>query len=205
MPNRHDDADPFKPGTMFGKPDREESYQKDWIDRHATRIKSWLGGRKMIFCPGNHDYHDPTPRLRAEGVDAVTLSQAEPLHMHDGVPFTGFPYCPMGVLPWNYALDANGMNLELEHLSEVIEARAAREIMLVAHCPPGGILDKGDLGDRFGNGSLTSWLQYKGHDIKAVLCGHVHPDNGVYVGDWLVISNAATTVHNLTFEFEDAD
>ncbi len=202
MPNRHDDDDSFKPGSMYGKPDREESFQQRWIDDNILRIKNWLGGRPLIYCPGNHDYYDPTHRLRAEGIDFVNLGVQRLYEYDESVCFFGFPFCPSTVIPWNYATGGDAMQQEIDRMRAILAMK--KNVILVAHAPPNGILDVARSGASWGNPALTSFLQYGGMDIKAVLCGHVHPSNGIFFDNDapLIVSNAATTVHNLSFDFE---
>ncbi len=200
-PNRHDEDDPHKDGTLYAKPDREEEFQAEWFDKSAKDIAEWLNGRPLIYCPGNHCFHDPTARLRAEGIDFVNLGVQRLYEYTENIPFFGFPFCPQDVHPWNYALGGEAMAREIERMRAILEDK--RQIMLVAHCPPGGILDKGRAGTGYGNTQLASFLSYSSVDVKAVLCGHIHADHGVFFDTdaHLIISNAATAVHNLVFEF----
>lgn len=204
MPNRHDDADPFKPGTQWGKPEREMSFQERWIDANARRIKDWVGGRPFFFCPGNHDFYDPTARLVAEGVHIRHLG-VKHIDYYDGVPLFGFPFCPSNVHPWNYATDPAGMEQEIARMRAILVNE--REIILVAHCPPGGILDKSRSGTRYGNPALTDFLDHGGMDVKAVFCGHVHEDHAIWLDpdSHLLISNAATVVNHVEMQFSYDD
>lgn len=200
MPNRHNNEDPFKPGTMFGKPDNEVEFQRKWVEENATIIKGWFGTRKVLYCPGNHDFYDPTERLRKEGVDFVNLA-TERAYKLDGVVYAGFPFCPWDVRPWNYALPIQNMKAAVEGLRKEVEPYP--EVVLVAHCPPANILDRARSGTRYGNTTLAIALAYELPQVMAVFCGHVHDDYGVsLVGD-ILVSNAATVVHRIELEFED--
>lgn len=200
MPNRHDTDPPDGAESRYGTPDREETFQKEWIDRQAKALKAWIGDRLFFFCPGNHDYYDPTARLQAEGVQIINLGETGVEH-YQGVPFYGFPYCPSNVHPWTNALGRTDMEKEIERMKK--DLRKEKDIILVAHCPPGGVLDKNRQGALNGNPCLTDFINYSGVELKAVLCGHVHADHGILVDFGLVISNAATTVHNFVFDFDD--
>jgi Icc-related predicted phosphoesterase len=201
MPNRNDDVDPFKFGSRYGKPEREVDFQERWIDANATKIKGWIGQRPFIYCPGNHDYYDPAPRLKAEGVQVVNLGVSK-LEQYDGIPFYGFPFCTSGVHPWNYATGPNDMAREIERMRA--DLAQEREVILVAHCPPGGILDLSNRGARYGNPALTEFLSKGGIDVRAVLCGHVHADHAIWIDPYthLLVSNAATTVHYIEMQFD---
>lgn len=119
-----------------GKPEREEAFQADWVDRNAGRIKAWLKGLPLIFCPGNHDFYDPTDRLRAEGVTCVNLAKKR-LYRFDGIPFIGLPYCPANVHPWNYAVGDEEMAKEVGRMGVILAAEGVQEAVVVAHCPGG--------------------------------------------------------------------
>lgn len=201
FPNRHDNADPWKPGNRAGKPHHEHAFQAAWVDKHASRIKVWVGSRRIIYCPGNHDYYDPTDRLKAEGVEVINLG-VKRIWYQDGIPFIGFPYCPANVHPWNYALETAEMEREIGRMEIILAGEGAKEIVIVAHCPPAGILDKSH-GTHYGNPQLTEFLAKTDLDIRALLCGHVHYDNAVTLSGSVLVSNAATVVHNIEMTFED--
>ncbi len=200
FPNRHNDADPRQPGTLFGRPDREEEFQTEWLNQQAGTIKEWLGGRDLLYCPGNHDYYDPTDRLAQEGVACVNLSKVRPYY-RDGILYYGLPQCPYDVRPWNYSTPVQDMIREVTRMGEILKGEV--EVVLVAHCPPAGILDKARTGTHYGNTALTNYLAYESYSIKAVLCGHIHEDHGITLSGGVLISNAACSVHNLELEFEN--
>jgi Icc-related predicted phosphoesterase len=202
MPNRFDDAepDPVTKQSLRGVPYEEEAFQTEWIDQHATAIKQWLGGRAFFFCAGNHDFVDPTPRLRAEGIKAVNLTSR--VHTYDGLSFIGFPWCPYDVRPWNYAIPIRDMQREVDRLKQMI-SEGGPEVILVAHCPPAGLFDV-SRGTSYGNTALANLLSYGTHDpLLALLCGHIHTDHGVAYEDGMLVSQAATTVHNLMLRVSD--
>jgi len=202
MPNRFDEAepDPITKRSPRGTPCEEEPYQTEWIDQNASTIKRWIDGRTFLFCAGNHDFIDPTPRLRAEGIDAVDLTSRT--HWRDGVPFIGFPWCPYDVRPWNYAIPTLDMQREAQRLGQML-VEGGSETILVAHCPPAGHFDVAR-GTSYGNTALANLLSYGTQDPPlALLCGHIHEDHGVAYEDGMLISQAATVVHHLQITVSD--
>lgn len=200
MPNRHDEKDPWKPGSQFGVPDREAAFQQEWVTKNLGNFAKWIGKRKAVFSPGNHDYFNPTDLMRSVGIDFTYLG-AHDVHHVDGIPFYGFPYCPWDVRPWNWATDVKAMQGHVETMKARLQKEG--EAVIVAHCPPAGILDRGRGGTHYGNTSLTNYLAYEAFSVKAVLSGHVHEDHGVTYSGGVIISNAARSVHNLEIEFQD--
>jgi Icc-related predicted phosphoesterase len=74
-------------------------------------------------------------------------------------------------------------------------------VVIAAHCPPMGILDKARGGVSYGNSLMANYLSYKALNVRAFLCGHIHEDHGITMFSNILISNAACVVHNLQLEF----
>lgn len=202
MPNRFDEMlpDPVSKKSLRGVPYEEEEFQTEWVDRNASALKEWIGGREFLFCAGNHDFIDPTPRMRAEGIKATNITSRT--HWEVGVPFIGFPWCPYDVRPWNYAITVQDMKRETERLKQMLIEGGAESI-LVAHCPPAGFFDM-SRGISYGNTSLATLLSFGTQDPPlALLCGHIHADHGMAYEDGMLISQAATVVHNLLITVSD--
>lgn len=168
----------------------EPGFQKDWVARKAIRLANWIGKTPFLYCPGNHDYYDPESVLRQHGVAATTLG-AEPLELL-GYKFVGFPYVPWFNGEWNYEKLAPDM---FSLMGGVIDRMEAGEIdVLVAHCPPEGILDETFGNVRIGNPQLTRAFNVANKLPKAILCGHCHESPGTAIVRDCIISNAATTM-----------
>lgn len=149
------------------------------------------GSGRVHFCspPGNHDYIDPTPQLRAAGIDAISLENA--LHIHGGVHFYGFPYVGYLAGEWNYELGEREMTHRVANIPwEKID-------VFVPHSPIYGVLDRNAQGERCGSKPLRIALQQQDR-VRLVLHGHIHNAAGVAEWKGIHISNAATTQRVLT-------
>jgi len=169
--------------------DREVEYQEWWIRENFGEIMSWLGDRYMLLCPGNHDFFDPVPLLKEKGLAIHNLNQQR--LEFDGFSFYGLPFVPWLAGRWNYEMREEEMAKEVKQIGEVD--------ILVAHCPPAGILDWTDtnLGYKAGNSSLANWLSYECKKLpQYLLCGHFHGSYGINNLNGLLVSNAATRCHS---------
>ena len=89
---------------------------------------------------------------------------------HDGVPFVGlgggltFPSLEFLGKRGRQAIDAMGELLR-------------RETVLVTHCPPWNVLDRGFLGLRSGSKELERIVEMK--KPRLLICGHIHECRGV--------------------------
>lgn len=201
----------FLPNKTRGIREIEERFQTQWVIENIPKFKTWLGDRRFLFCSGNHDFIDPCPILRKEGINAtnITLSKRE----HNGVSFYGFPYIPWIGGEWNYECHSNDMYLYVQKLKEVLLQGVD---VLVAHCPPYGILDADFVirdgphsivvpkwTEHCGNLHLTNLLSYQMDEIpehlrpKYLLTGHMHQHYGWSEMFGITISQAATQVHTL--------
>lgn len=164
-------------------------YQRNWISHHKKQLRKWLDGRIFLLCRGNHDFYDPCNDLRRIGVDARTLCEGT-IQEVGGVRFIGFEYIPVTGGGWANELGIQAMSEEVQKIVDVFDRNEAD--VLVAHCPPYGILDMS--GERrFGNTGLIDALNYKFRRLpKAILCGHIHENHGEFDFEGVLISNAAT-------------
>lgn len=170
----------------------EHLFQRDWIREHAAEFKTWIGEKLFLFCAGNHDYTEPCTELRDIGINAfdITNKQVE----IEGIKFYGFPYVPY-IGYWNWEAPNRMMEEKVKELIEIVNKNKID--VLVAHCPPYGILDQNREGTHIGNTHMTAALMEFDPLPKAFLCGHCHerpneinlPINGKHIK----IVNSATT------------
>lgn len=183
----------FMPNKSFANKVIETAYQPRWVEENIEKIRAWLGGRRLLMTNGNHDYIDPTPLLRAAGMDATLLHGALEV---DGVRFWGHPWTP-AFWGWNWMCGPVEME---ERLFPASERMAVGVIdVFVSHGPMYGVLDRNASGERCGCKVLRETMQDAKYKPKLLLHGHIHEANGV-VG-WaggMIVSNAATGQRVLT-------
>jgi Icc-related predicted phosphoesterase len=198
------------PNETRGNIDWEIPFQKEWVGKKINEFKNWIGDRKFLFGLGNHDFIDPTPILRSAGIDAINITNNH--YEYQGVRFYGFPYIPFIAGEWNYECTSEEMTRQIRRLKDAVLQGVD---VLVAHCPPYGILDAEytmrycntiaipEWSRRFGNIHLANFLAYGMDEIpkenrpKYLLCGHVHEHHGFADEFGLTISQAATTAHTV--------
>jgi Icc-related predicted phosphoesterase len=173
----------FLPNISRGIVEAEQEFQTEWVEKNIQQISDWIGNRIFVFCRGNHDFIDPTAMLIAAGIKAVGITCAAQTVC--GLKFYGFPFIPFIVGEWMFETYKNAMSDRVSEIPNDLD-------ILVAHCPPYGILSEE------GNTSLITWLDYVVEKKpKMLLCGHFHANHGLYVYDGMLISNAATVVHHI--------
>lgn len=175
---------------------QEKLYQRDWIREHGEQFKEWIGKKPFLFCSGNHDYIDPCDELKDLGINAINIDNK--LVELDGIKFYGFPYVPyIGV--WNWELIEREMRNAVAKLVEMLDFHKVD--VLVAHCPPYGILDLSYQRTHIGNVSMINAINDTIKEMpKLYLCGHAHDSCGFHMlnierpdGNKLIkISNSAT-------------
>jgi Icc-related predicted phosphoesterase len=153
---------------------QEKLFQRDWIRENGERFKTWIGEKPFLFCSGNHDYIDPCDELKDLGINAINLDNK--MIEIDGVKFYGFPYVPyIGV--WNWELIEREMRSAVERLVEIVDFHKID--VLVAHCPPYGILDMNMQRTHIGNVAMINAINYTIRNMpKLYLCGHAHESRG---------------------------
>lgn len=175
------------PNRTFGNRSVEETFQQFWVETNAKRLKSWIGTRPFVFCPGNHDFIDPTPILRNAGVDAHWL--CDDTLTIDEVMFYGFPWTPT-FYDWNWMCGPTELRRRLAPAVELLEQGAVD--VFVAHGPMFGVLDRNDGGEHCGSALVRDAMQKVRHAPRLFLCGHIHESAGVQA--WsrgITVSNAA--------------
>jgi len=185
----------FLPNVSFGMPVLEQAFQPRWLEAEGARLRAWIGNRPFLFCPGNHDFVDPVPYLRAAGVDAHSICNT--FLDYEGIGFYGFPWVPVcgpyGSRPaWNWMASAAERRARLAPAVELLNQGAID--VLVTHGPMRGVLDRNDYGERCGSRVLREVLQSARHPPKLLLHGHIHESAGIL--RWRKhtrVSNAACT------------
>lgn len=199
LPNhiRHFYGDEIKIAT-------DQKFQTEWVRENLPRLKRWVGSRKFIYSSGNHDWIDPTPIMRSAGIDATCIDLRR--YEHEGFIFYGFPFVPRMSGEWNLEADGEQMHRYVRRLRDELQTEPAIDVLL-AHCPPYGVLDStivvrrnGEItftDEPDGNRQLGTLLGYIDEWClpKALLSGHFHKHYGVTEEFGITVSNAATTVN----------
>ena len=182
-------------------------YQEQWVSHNLDEFRALCDGKPLLLPPGNHDMYDPCPMLRQQGIDERNLTGR--VEKVGGVGFYGFPWVPISWAPvaWNHELVAADMSRKVEEAAALCNAEAFD--VLVAHCPPLGILDESASKQRYGNGPMRRAFDNGVFTRlpKAYLCGHIHHSSGFEEYGSMLVSNAACTVRffNLEQASKDAD
>lgn len=169
------------PNRTFGIKPVEHEFQKHWVHENLTRLHPRYWSKPFLYCPGNHDYYDPTPFMREIGIDArLICNNGEEV---GGVLFYGFPWTPT-FFDWNWMCGPEEMRHHLESVPSVD--------VLVGHGPVHGVLDRNRQGERCGSREVRKYLQNVVMPPKLFLHGHIHEAAGMR--GWsrgIVVSNAA--------------
>lgn len=177
------------PNRSFGFSAIEETFQPCWLETEADRLRAWIGSRPFLFCPGNHDFVDPVPYLRAAGVDARSICDS--FLDVDGVGFYGFPWVPI-FGSWNWMANSAERRHRLAPAVDLLNQGAID--VFVGHGPMYGVLDRNGNEERCGSHVVREALQDVRHPPKLFLHGHIHEAAGL-IG-WsrgVIVSNAACT------------
>lgn len=183
------------PNRTRGKREIEIPYQTFWLNKVASVWRKWAGRRPLILVNGNHDFIDPVPILRQAGIMAVNV-EGRVVDMF-GFRFMGMPDIPRMDGEWNHEHYEDEID---EHFSTILSYGPD---VIVAHCPPYGVLDKPSPYENvhIGSTSITKGLLY-GRAPLAYLCGHCHEEGGrrALLEPRTVVSNAATTRNMIEVE-----
>ncbi len=162
----------FFPSRTRGIASEEIPFQTRWFGYKSQSIIRRLGGRPLIWCPGNHDYVSLARLLTILGYPAHDL-------MHGVAALGDHRFVGLREVPWldgEWAGEARDLQLATDR------ALAQDPTILVAHCPPAGTLDlcgeDGEPNGRIGNPALARALSSGRHRIRWVLSGHVHEQGG---------------------------
>lgn len=159
----------FFPDSPYGyvvRCEETRKFQLQWWNRTSGTIKSKLLGAPVICVDGNHDAISLSGRLQSANIEVY---QARPsAFILRGISFAGYPNVPI-------------INGTFNHESGAPEMRALAEQtitvdgpdVLVTHCPPNGILDRG-----YGCHELATRLKSGRHRVKHHFFGHIHECGG---------------------------
>lgn len=164
------------PNATWNPPDKhiEPGFQEGWFNARAGALVKWIGDATFLYVPGNHDWFDPCPLLRARGVTAHNLWTEGPITVLDGPKFVGLPFVICAndegrFYGWNYERRESEMT---HHIETAIDQEPD---VLVTHCPPFGILDcpyeRFDKKVHIGSKGYRSMLIRKGVTVNGVLDG----------------------------------
>ena len=151
----------------------EYKYQERWSRRQAKRWVPAFKGRDVIIVPGNHDFYNVERALLRYGHPKDNLhliTETNPCLTVQDVRFAGFRQIPWIAGEWMGEVHDTAAHVE--------RAMSCDPEILVTHAPPGGILDKTNDGTGYGIPSLTTWLSYRPHSVRAHFFGHAHMQGG---------------------------
>ena len=172
-----------------------DSRQPPFDGSVAARLAEWLSGRPALTVPGNHDFTDLAEILGRAGAKAVNLTKS-PASVF-GLIFAGMREIPR--IEGEWAGEADDAQLS----AAVSRVMSQDPDVLVTHAPASGILDcaQGGAG-HVGISPLTTWLAYRPHTVRLVLCGHVHEHGGDPLVEEMGItfSNAAQVARIIEIE-----
>lgn len=187
----------FFPNVSRGIAAVERGFQATWMNSRMRDFQRWIGTRRFLYVPGNHDYFDPVPMMQERGVNAWNLHTGGPERIGKHRVF-GFPWVPRFTGEWNYECNGLEMHDRLEPLRRALEAGEVD--ILACHTPIYGVLDRvGD--DRTGSMHLRGALETCTNPPRYVLHGHIHCATGIM--HWkrgIVVSNAATMQRRIKLE-----
>jgi len=184
----------LEPNRTAAKRKAEIEFQKIWLLTNIKAIKEWIKGKPFIWSSGNHDFLNPCQILNDNGIEAIDLDNK--VVEYKSFVWYGFPYVPKIRNCWNFECTPDELRKEVNtFLRRLKDAKMFDRLdILVAHCPPDGILDTYDakkeqhIGNPFINSTITYQLT---NPLKLYLCGHAHPSNGVLSIGSTTFSNAA--------------
>lgn len=179
------------PNWSYGIHAIEEPRQTQWLKENARRIGDcWTKGKPLVNVLGNHCYVDPSPILRAAGIESYTL-MSEMLTI-DGLRMFGFPWIPVFHGTWNREIHEYEIEERLKPVAELIESGDIE--VLISHAPLWGTLDKNSYGEHCGSKALMDMVYGLKKPLKLLAVGHIHEQNGITtLPSGTVYSNAATT------------
>lgn len=181
------------PNRTRGNREVEVPYQSQWLRDTMRDWAKWLGGRKMVRVPGNHDFYNVAPTMRAAGLDVHDVFTDGPVVIN-GFTFAGVPYIPPLSGEWNHETPEGVIADQFKR-----RVLAHKPDVIVNHCPLDGVLDRGDWHDPRGSSAMLNALMYGKHMPKLYLHGHAHGHGGssMYLqnheGSECLVVNAATT------------
>jgi Icc-related predicted phosphoesterase len=196
------------PNITRGDINVEKQYQKYWLNNNADKIGSWLGGKSIVFCQGNHDFIDPDLQeelLRKKNINAYNATNKIVELM--GIKFYGFPYINEITREWNYEKKIEELYNEVKKLENIIIMNDVD--VVIAHSPPFSITDMDSYGNMLGLRHIKDMLDriiYRRESFPDYasnffyyMCGHIHRNSGIVIpygnmssNNIVNISNAAT-------------
>ena len=174
---------------------KEMKFQLQWLRDNINDIRLWLGGRPLLYVPGNHDFLHQNAmefELQSAGIEAYGI--ADRLFKFGDVNFYGFPYVPTINGNWNYEREIPEMQKEADQMLAILNA--VKVDVLACHCPPYKCLDLSYGNEILGSSVLSNMLDYglAADKIPSIYCcGHIHEAHGLKVRNGVLVSNAATT------------
>lgn len=169
-------------------PEREIYRQTEWIRKNPGR--EFLGipeDAQVIVIPGNHDFIPLAPWFGGK-VWEVDRDPTRVFRFMD-LKFGGCRGIPYIEGEWSDELHLPDFDASMRQVPDDID-------VLLTHCPPATILDKGPHGIGYGSQAVASYINRRvlsgRRPLKAHLFGHVHSSLGITEVGGTIFSNAAT-------------
>lgn len=146
-------------------------------ERKIVEFNLWLGSlpydKKIVIC-GNHELqmdHVPKEEIRGLLFNAIYLDQET--YEIEGIKIYGEPRQPE-FHDWAF-------NINRSQMFHIWDKVPKDTDILVTHGPPYGYGDRGGRWmEKLGCKAQADFLEYGDHDIKHVICGHIHESRGLY-------------------------
>lgn len=167
----------------------EGRYQKQWFGWKASKLMSLFRDKPVLSIRGNHDFVSLVELLRGYGYQGETYEVDSRGVDFRGVRFAGFCEIPRIDGEWSGEVEEDELARIVKETMEV-----GNPEVLLTHAPPAGILCADE---DHGCTSLSSWLAYQPHRVKAHLFGHDHSGMGIAEEMDVFFSNAAMTVRKV--------
>jgi Icc-related predicted phosphoesterase len=167
----------------------ERRYQTQWFGWKASKLMKLFRDKPVLSIKGNHDFVSLVDLLRSYGYQGETYEVDSRGIDFRGVRFAGFSEIRRIDGEWNG-------EVEEEELARIVKEtmEVGNPEVLMTHVTPSGILCADE---DHGSTSLSSWLAYRDHRVKAHLFGHDHSGMGIAQEMDVFFSNAATTVRKV--------
>lgn len=181
------DAGDRMPNETRGYVDQEKITQRIWVEDNLEKFKMWLGKRTYIYTQANHCYHSMEYQLRYKAGLLETYDVTDKPFHWKGINIYGFRYIPRMSGEWAGECTPQEMENHLRWMQMIILEDSTEEQwkpdsfnILLAHCPPYGILDEYGDGHHGGNSVLATKIIYGFMKVNfdLILSGHVHTQGG---------------------------
>ena len=155
----------------------EHGHQLRWWRYKGPSVMRRLGGKPVLWMPGNHDFISLAGMLKVANYPFAHDVSKEPIDLM-GQRFAGYRDIPYLEGEWM------GETHRADFEPIVRQAMEADPTILLTHAPPEGVLDddcEGPTGHGPGIPGQIRMLAYMPHRVTHHLFGHIHKQGGKIV------------------------